>query len=206
MAGRTPLLYKNKRYTGKDVQMFFSESMIRFFRLHKEHWFLKEWYKGVATCDILIMNEAKKRIQSMKAIYSGFLRSNLVSWINPTWGPFKKIDSFVGTRAWYDILVHEGYGVHHQPPERKIPAQFKPTAEQLAIVPAWANIKARKNKRGGAGARPFLREALSANVDRFAVIMGDSAVRGIRNNIGGQMGIPRKTLNEFLQQVQAGTV
>jgi len=200
---KAPIMYKSKRYTGKNVEVLISESLIRFLRVTGNHLFLKEVYKGMQRSLVILMNETKKNIQSMKAVYSGFLRSNIISWMEANPNPAGRIKGFVATRAWYDILIHEGLGIHANPPQKDYPSQYRPTAQQLAIVPTWASkmdlMKGVKRKGAGAGPRPFLRNAVESASIRIVEELGKGAFLGIRNVIASGSQIPRHKLNEIMK-------
>lgn len=196
---KSRVMYKATPYTSKNVEIFMTESLVRFLRLTNQHLFMKEMLVAMQKADVLVMNTAKSEIQSMNAVYSGFLRNNLVSWIDKISNNAidKPIVSYLGTRAWYDILVHKGLGIHANP-RQKIPAQYMPTMEQLAIVPSFkeklAAVGVKHSKTSGP--RPFYTNALKKAFPKINIIFGDGYLKGLRNMIGHDKNIPRHKFSE----------
>ena len=200
---RKPLMYKSKRYTSKDVDILFTESMIRFLRLTDNQRWTKEIYKGLQKGIVVLQNEVKNQIMGMRAVYSGFMRSNIIGWIEPTYDPYGNINAYVGTKAWYDILVHEGLGPHSMG-DKRIPEKYKPTAAQKAVAPSWKEKlqTAGKPKSGGAGPRPFLVDALYKSDVKILDEVSQGIVKGYRAVIGHSLGIPKHSLDEVLSSIR----
>lgn len=97
----------------------------------------------------------KDQIQMMSAVATGFMRKSVTydMIVNVSGGKFYMEGRF-GTKAWYDILVHEGLGRHGG--QSTIPSEYAPTQEQLAIVEPDAETRKRYYKPSPKRPRPFL--------------------------------------------------
>lgn len=82
---------------------------------------------------VVVENQMRRNATAMGAVATGFLRSSTASRVTVDMGKPIPIVAEVGTLAWYDILIEKGLGRHS--PTGKMPAKYKPTAEQKAIVP-----------------------------------------------------------------------
>lgn len=201
-------IYPAKRYTGKDVQMLISDSFISFLRLTKQHQFTKEVFKGMQKSDVVLMNEVKRQIHSMNAVWSGFLRSSLHAWIDASDKNIGfasgQIVSYVATSAWYDILVHEGLGIHSNGGSSSIPHKYLPSAAQKAIAPEWEDVKHIKKNNITKGPRPFMSNALVNSSRKIFMELGDGVRRGIRNTMAASSHLPRRDLDRVLSSIQLG--
>jgi hypothetical protein len=198
-------MFKATPYTGKHVDIYLSESMVRFFRMAKSHLFLKEMLVAMKNANVTVLNEAKSQIQQMEAVYSGFMRNNLISWIeNLSYNAMREpLVSYQGTRAWYDVLVHEGLGVHASPAQ-KIPDKYKPSMEQLAIVPSFKEkimTIGRGKHKGIKGPRPFYTIALKNSFAKINLQLANGFMKGIRNTVGADMGIPKHKLSSVFSSL-----
>lgn len=206
---KTNVIFKARRFTGKDVQLLISDSFIRFLRLTKQHQYVKEVLKGMQRSDVILMNETKKQIQSMKAVWTGFMRNSLFAFIDASDKNLGfvsgKIDSYVATKAWYDILVHEGLGLHSAGGRQPIPPQYAPTMAQQNIAPSWGVAKqAGKKKSGQKGPRPFMSSALVNSSRKIFVELGEGVIKGIRNTVAAASHTPRKDINSVLDSISIG--
>lgn len=201
--------FKSKRYTSKGVQVYISESLVRFFRITRQHAFMKEILNSMQKSVSTVQNETKNQIQSMGAVYSGFLRSNIVGWVdaNPSLTE-KKVEGYIATKAWYDVLVHMGLGIHASPPSKEIPPQYQPTSEQLAAVPSWEvkrSLMKGKTKRGGKkGSRPFLKLAIENTSLKVLDNLSEGTIKGIRNTVAMSSKVPRHKLQDVLSAIRTG--
>lgn len=201
--GRIALPFKRGVYKSADVGIFIDDAMIRFLRLTDQHSYHKELIKGLGRATIFLMNESKRKIREMKLVYTGFMASNIISWMDPRFDVKGNINSYVATKAWYDVLVHEGLGIHANPPKDSIPARFRPTAEQLAVaapqIAAYRSMRGRKHKGIGRGPRPFLREAVTASRAKILDEIGIGFTKALRASIGSSTGIPKHRLDEVME-------
>lgn len=157
-------LYGSKRYIQRDIQVFRSanlEKHINELRSNKfpsiKYWKIVERY--IKKAMLIVVNRAKTNIQTMNAVATGFMRNSIVSVVNVRYGK-TPILAKIGTKAWYDILVHEGLGRHS--PSGKIPDKYRPTPEQLAIIPHSISKEFQKEywKHSPKRPRPFLKMAI----------------------------------------------
>lgn len=206
---KKPVMYAKQKYSGKHVEVYITEGLVRFLRLTKNHWFMKEMLKGIQKSTVVLMNEMSSQLSKMNAVYSGFMRSHLYGYVMPVGGATinNQIYGQVGTDAWYDVLVHEGLGIHHQP-KQKIPSEFRPTAEQIAMVPSFAEKKRQMGyvKHSPQTPRPFITEAFESRQVQVLEILGNSVAMGLRNTIAGGSGTSRRKLDDVLKSITAGSV
>jgi len=200
---RQKLIYPNIKYKKDSVQIYISDSLIRFFRLTKNNLMLKELYKSLAISDTIVVNQMKSEITNMRAVWSGFMRSSLTSWIEINQNPYGTIDSYIGTKAWYDILVHEGLGLHSSSGNyENVPAEFLPTSAQLSIAPSWADVKdANSKKEKIKGPRRFMTNALKKSTVSVIREISKGYYKGLRNISAGSLGMPRRTLDQALSMI-----
>lgn len=159
--------YKAKRYIQADIQVLADDGFIEKIVKGKLKSFpsIKYWKvveRHIKKAMLIVVNKTKSNLTTMNAVATGFMRNNIVAVVNVTGGR-SPISAVIGTRAWYDILVHEGLGRHAPGGGKKsLPAKYKPTEAQKAIIPhTLKEVKAAGLwKRGIKGPRPFLREAV----------------------------------------------
>ena len=198
--------YKSKKYTASNVEVLISDSVVRFLRITGDSTYAKEIYKGMQKSTAVVMEQMRKQIQAMGAVYSGFLRANVVGFVAPTpYDVYGTVESYIGTKAYYDIYIHEGLGRFSPSGKDPIPTQYEPTAEQLAVVPSWAEKKRLTGKKyfidTKRGPRPFATTALMNSYSEVLDIMGDSVVKAIRNVIAKTSRVPRRQLKDALLAV-----
>lgn len=155
----------SKNYIQKDVQVFRSAGLIKHMQDLRSRKFPNQQYWRTVSryfqkAILIVVNRTKSNLQIMNAVATGFMRSNIVSTVNVRYGKIP-ITAVIGTRAWYDILVHEGLGRHS--PSGKMPDKYKPTPAQLAIIPHKMNKQFQKQywKKSPKKPRPFLRDAIN---------------------------------------------
>jgi len=196
------LLYQTPRSFGqKHVQVLMSKRLSKFLKLHKQPKFVTIMINGLKKASANTMNEVKRQITVMDAVYSGFMRSSIQASIanNPD---SKGIwYSHIGTKAWYDILVHEGLGIHHSPPQA-LPANYRPSAAQVAAAPSYAEVRKALGrvgpKRRGRGPRPFLTVALKNTGKENIKIVSDAFKRSIAEVVLMENDVPTIPMNEVL--------
>ena len=129
------VLHTSKRYFQSSVDFLIDDGLLPFtkakFKLSKVFWNIVERYFKRAM--VIVANKARTNLTSMRAVATGFMRANIVTVVSVNMSSPVPIEAKVGTMAWYDILVEKGLGPHS--PSGYFPAKYKPTPEQLAIVP-----------------------------------------------------------------------
>lgn len=117
------------------VDILISDGWLEFmkgdFNKNAEFWRTVDRYFRRAM--VAVENQMRRNAIAMGAVATGFMRSNTASRVEVNVGKPIPIEAVVGTMAWYDILIEKGLGRHS--PTGRFPAKYKPTAEQLAIIP-----------------------------------------------------------------------
>jgi hypothetical protein len=206
---KKPVMFAKQKYNTKHVEVYITQGLVNFLRLTRNHWFIKEMLKGVQKSTVVLMNEMSSQLSKMNAVYSGFMRSHMYGYVMPVGGASinNQIYGQVGTDAWYDVLVHEGLGIHHKP-KQAIPSEFRPSADQVAMVPSFAEKRRTLGygKRSPQIARPFITEAFESRQVQVLEILGNSVALGLRNTIAGSSGMSRRKLSDVLKSITAGSV
>jgi hypothetical protein len=187
-------LYRAKRYIQADIQVYADDGFMERIMRGKiksfpsiKYWKIVERY--IKKAMLIVVNKTKSNIHMMNAVATGFMRNNIVSVVNVKGGK-TPITAVIGTRAWYDILVHEGLGRHS--PSGRIPSKYKPTEAQKAIIPHSLEEvkKAGLWKSSPKVPRPFLR--LAVEQTKTAVHeMIKQGIRAANKAEGAKRGTPR---------------
>lgn len=142
----------------KGARILIDDNFVNFFKVNplKKRAFMREVERGFRRAAVVGANAIKTQISSMRAVAAGFMRKSVTYEVDVNSERKQMIILTFGTKAWYDILVHEGLGRHGG--QRTIPAQYKPTPEQLAIVEPSPEERMRLPiwKPSPKGPRPFL--------------------------------------------------
>lgn len=155
--------------------------------------FLKKMEHAFRKAMVLVVVKARRNLTSSNALATGFMRNTVISSITvKDFFPRMEVLSTVGTKAWYDILVHEGLGRHS--PSGKMPAKYKPTAEQLAIVPASSRAYW---KRSPKKPRPFLTDAVRSTRRSIGKIINDG-MKDAFKSLGAKPGKPIHDITTIL--------
>jgi len=189
MAIKAPL-YKNSRTTQKSVSIYVDQSMADFLRKKgnlMDDKFMRSVEKGMKKGMVAGVSAIKSEMGSMRAVATGFMRKTVsAEIIAHKLGRTPEIVGMFGTKAWYDILVHEGLG-YHSSGGGKVPAKYQPTAEQLAIVEPDAKTRRQYYKKSPRIPRPFLKIGLKKALPSVV----EAIRKGIEEGIGvGKAGRP----------------
>jgi hypothetical protein len=183
-----------KKYTSqKAAQILIDDNFLNFFRvpvLYRKS-FLRKVERGLRRAAAAGAESVKQQIQTMNAIGFGFMRDSVTYEMETVTSGEYLIKGAIGTRAWYDVLVHEGLGRHGG--SREVPSKYKPSAEQLAIVePDWETRNDPENrkkywKKSPKTPRPFLTEGIKKAKTRMKVeYMG--GLRDAMGELGSRAG------------------
>jgi hypothetical protein len=148
--------------------------------------------KGMAKAIYVVQAESSKQLSfgPNRAILSGFMRASLNPIIDISRSESGRIKAFLVTSAFYDVLVHEGWGVHANPPYSvEAPAEFKPSPGSEATIPAGIRamqqrllrIRHKSRHKFRKGPRPFMRVAFNNSKEKMIIILSST----IRNIIQG---------------------
>jgi hypothetical protein len=148
--------FKAPRFTQKSVSIKINKGFANFLTGNpfKNKPFIDKVSKGFAKAMIIGANSVKGQMQIMNAVATGFMRKSIVTIIEANPNKTPMIKATIGTKAWYDILVHEGLGRHGG--QRTIPVKYRPTAAQLAIVEPDQETRKKYYKASPRVPRPFL--------------------------------------------------
>lgn len=187
------------RTTQAGIEVFVDDSFYRFFKvpITSNKPFMSIITKAFKKAGVAAVRSVKNKITSMNAVATGFMRKTVVAGVRVKYGKNIKtpIEMTVGTAAWYDILVHEGLGVHGG--YRTIPAQYRPTEFQKAIVEPSPEERKEYYKRSPKVPRPFLTEGIR---DAQGVIASEIS-KGFStalSSLGSQRGVPRHKIESIL--------
>jgi hypothetical protein len=194
--------YLSRGYTAqKDAQIKIDDGFLEFFRVPiiKRKGFLREVERGMRRAAVAGANSVKDQIQVMNAVAFGFMRKSVTySMKTKTDGEFL-ITGKIGTKAWYDILVHEGLGRHGG--SRSVPSEYRPTAAQLAIVdPDWETRnkpenRARYWKPSPKTPRPFLTTGIKKAKNKMKSEVMSGIRKGLKTFKGKGKGTPRHDIS-----------
>ena len=183
-------LFKNSRATQKSVSVYVDQSMADFLRKKgnlMDDKFMRKVEKGMKKGMVAGVNSIKAEMGSMRAVATGFMRKTVsAEIIAHKLGRTPEIVGMFGTKAWYDILVHEGLG-YHSSGGGKVPAKYAPTSEQLAIVEPDAKTRRQYYKKSPRIPRPFLKLGVKRALPAIVAAIRD----GIKEGVGtGKIGKP----------------
>lgn len=195
----SPVLFKSNKFKQKDALFqFLVDDAWRSYMIlgHKiSEKITKRVEIGYRRAAQYLANRVKANIHSSNAVATGFMRNSVVVKIEvSSFFPKIKAKIIVGTNAWYDILVHEGLGRHS--PSGKIPAKYRPTPEQLAIVPTSVD-SAPFWKPSPKKPRPFMKIALMQSKNKMKKIVFEE-IKDAYRNIGGRPGNPKHDITTIL--------
>jgi len=129
--------------------------MLKFLKQNKEmtplFWSIVEKYFKRAM--VIVENRTKIYISSMHAVATGYMRKNIVAVVKVNAKKRVPIEAILGTKAYYDILVHEGLGRHS--PTGELPANF----QEGPVVPSLA-VRKKYWKPSPKVPRPFFKYAI----------------------------------------------
>jgi len=194
-----PGVIRAPRYGQKHVEILVSDSWLKFLKLHKQKTYWNGLMKGMKNATAATMNEVKSKMVSMDTVYSGFMRANMVAWIDTSkYKSGKELYSYIGTRAWYDVIVHEGYGIHGRP-KNEIPSKYLPSEYELSIAPKWEDSRRLgKHKGSGRGPRPFMTQGIISAKQKIFGELSKGVVTGIKDTVSsGSMVARRKVASLF---------
>lgn len=200
-----PTPFIRRKYTRqKDAQILIDSNFKNFFKVPilKRKVFLREVDRGMRRALLAGANSVKDQIQVMNAVAFGFLRKSVTYEMELTTKGGFLAKGRIGTKAWYDILVHEGLGRHGG--QRSVPSQYQPTDAQLAIVePSWEVRNAPDNrakywKKSPQRPRPFLTLGIKRVKDKMKQEVMAGIRRGIKASGGKGRGVPRFDISEIL--------
>jgi hypothetical protein len=190
-------MFPTRRYIQADVKILADDGYLNFMKRlkkkdipSKKYWDVVSRY--VKKAILIVINQTKSNIQTMNAVATGFMRNNIVSTVNIQSGK-TPIVAVIGTKAWYDILVHEGLGRHS--PGNVMPKKYLPTPAQKAIIPAFGEAK-KYWKKSPKIPRPFLMFAIQST----KVAVAKMIAQGCRE-ANKATGIKRGSLKEVTKGV-----
>lgn len=136
-------------------------------------------------------NSIKTHITGMGAVATGFMRKSVTFSVEANRRKKPQIQATFGTKAWYDILVHEGLGRHGG--QRTIPIKYHPTEEQLAIIEPSPEERLSFYKPSPRVPRPFLTRGIKAVRSDIANTISTGVKKAMRK-VGSARGTPRHSL------------
>lgn len=187
------LLYKSPRYTQGGVDITIDDGWMNFMKgsFYRNADFWQEVDKYLRRAMVLVANRAQANINAMQAVATGFMRAHIVTQVKIDMGSSTPLKAVLGTQAWYDILIEKGLGRHS--PTGEMPAKYKPTAAQLAIVPSAAASKPYW-KRSPKVPRPFLSNAVKQTRVAFKKLVMEGFKAGFRKLSVKNRSVPRHSL------------
>ncbi len=180
--------FKSPRLNQKSVQILINRGFANLLKKDalSSKGALVKLSRGLSKAMLIGANSVKSQMQMMNAVATGFMRKNIVSTVKVNYNSKIKVEGTIGTKAWYDILVHEGLGVHGG--QRTIPAKYRPSKAQLAIIEPDAKTRKKYYKRSPKVPRPFLTLGIKAAKSEMKEEIFKS-MRGILKEIGGKGAI-----------------
>lgn len=189
------------------ANFFVNNNLASFIRkpLNKDRKFLHEVEKVYKKAGEYIKRNVKKNIRAMKAVGSGFMVNNVIYVVELSNNSRKTASVKIGTRAWYDILVAKGLGLHGG--QRTVPSQYKPTPEQIAIAtasPYTEDMRKRiireSNKRSPKVPRPFFKQAIEQTRNQVKSMIYDGLWTAFKRRTGSGRGAkPRIKISNVFQ-------
>lgn len=169
MAARVSPIFKAPRFAQKGASFLIDDNLYRLLKKNplETRKFINEVDHGAKRGLVIVANSVKRQMQMMNAVATGFMRKTITYEYEA--GAKKKgviLKYVLGTKAWYDILVHEGLGLHGG--QRTIPAKYRPSEMQKSIVEPSPAVRMSKEfkekywKPSPKVPRPFLVKGVKA--------------------------------------------
>lgn len=162
MATRPLMPFKRVRTRQKDVSLYIDDNFLNFLKINplRNKRMVREVERHFKRAGVEAVESVKSRITMMNAVATGFMRRTVGFFIDVNANKNPMINMTIGTKAWYDILVHEGLGYHGR--SKSLPAKYLPTDEQRAIVEPDLEIRKEFYKRSPKVPRPFLTDGIKS--------------------------------------------
>jgi hypothetical protein len=177
-------LFKNSKGLQRDVKILVDASFAEFLRKKgnlMDHSFVSAVERGMKKGMALGVGIIRSEMGSMNAVATGFMRKTVgAELVAVKYGREPEIMGVFGTKAWYDILVHEGLGYHSSSGKGRVPSKYKPSPEQLAIVEPDAKARRAYYKPSPRRPRPFLK----TGVQKALPVMVKAITTGIIEGLG----------------------
>jgi hypothetical protein len=175
--------YGSPSFRQKDVGIFVDNGFKKFLKsakgFKKEFWVVVERYFKKAV--VILEERIKRNITSMNAVATGYMRKSIKGYVKINSGARTPITAVIGTKAWYDILVHEGLG-RHSPSGKQPPGGII----MGPIVPSMA-IRRKYWKPSPKVPRPFLKNAVKESKGAVKDMINQGFKAAVRSYFGNEV-------------------